>query len=337
MKRRNALLVAAALFCACCHPAVGVAEDLDTSLVGVIRQVSHNGFQMQDEDIGEVQVLVNTETVLDGVLSEAPLAPGMYVFVQYDGSLAPGTPPQATAKRVGCYTLQGCLAELRGESFLLTGDPLFGDVVVRTDSLSHLFPDMQVTVYYNGTMAMSMPPQVTARRIVRPVERGQVLSLGENRLTLDTGEGKTLTIALGEDTLLPEGWPEGLMGALVRVYHTGSAGDGEMIWALEVLLSLEEEDGEGQAPIPEAGPDSQPLVEGEETALPAAPTPEPAAPPEEEASHIPPPSQSPPAGEEEPGETPPPQETPGATQPGEASPVPEGTVPPPAGEGQPVP
>lgn len=58
---------------------------------------------------------------------------------------------------------------------LLTGDPTFGDVIIRVDGPCRTcIRGMPITVYYNGVMAMSYLGQVTARHIVVPELTGVV-------------------------------------------------------------------------------------------------------------------------------------------------------------------
>ena len=123
------------------------------------------------------------------------------MFVEYDGRLTRSLPPQAHADRVGCYRLTGTVDLSLSMGVLLTGDPIFGDVIIRVDgSMPHLFQGMPVTVYYNGVMAMSYPGQVTARHIVVPELTGAVSDRDSAGFTLTDADGNEYRVLLSEQT-----------------------------------------------------------------------------------------------------------------------------------------
>ena len=177
MKKNRFLALALSLLMALALPLGAFAEENepDTLLEGLVTEVLEQGFVMEDIELGSVLLNVDETTVMDGILAEGDIEVGQYVFVEYDGRLTRSLPPQAHADRVGCYRLTGTVDLSLSMGVLLTGDPTFGDVIIRVDgSMPHLYQGMPITVYYNGVMAMSYPGQVTARHIVVPELTGVV-------------------------------------------------------------------------------------------------------------------------------------------------------------------
>ena len=102
---------------------------------------------------------------------------------------------------MGCYRLTGTVDLSLSMGVLLTGDPIFGDVIIRVDgSMPHLYQGMPITVYYNGVMAMSYPGQVTARHIVVPELTGTVSDRDSAGFTLTDADGNEYRVLLSEQT-----------------------------------------------------------------------------------------------------------------------------------------
>ncbi len=289
-KRSFAWIVSVMLLCAALLPAFSLAEKaaVDTDLQGLVTEVFDGGFLMNDMEMGEVLLNVDPETVLEGVLAEKPLAVGMYVVVKYNGLLTRTTPPQTHADRLGCYPLTGTVAAMLPDAVLLSGDPLFGDVVVKLNqNMPHVFPGVPMTVYYNGTMAMSKPGKVTANHIVVPVMKGIVKAVEKDQFTLQMEKDKSLTVKLQGSTLLPQSWFDGaLKGKNVTVYYDGQA-DHNSLTALEVVdpssivvanrldATLAPESSalpsaEVEEPLPTPTPDSQEPTPAPETEAPTS-------------------------------------------------------------------
>lgn len=177
----------------------------DTELEGFVTELVEGGFMMNDQEIGEVLLNVDDQTVLDGVLANEPIEVGQYVIVQYDGRLTRSLPPQAHADKVGCYVLSGTVSEYLESGFLLTGDELFGDVIVHADgALPHVYPNVPVTIYYDGIMALSMPGQVVARCVIVPELSGVVSEKDEEGFTLTDEEGAAYRVLVTDTTLVGE-------------------------------------------------------------------------------------------------------------------------------------
>ena len=203
MKKNRFLALALSLLMALALPLGAFAEENepDTLLEGLVTEVLEQGFVMEDIELGSVLLNVDETTVMDGILAEGDIEVGQYVFVEYDGRLTRSLPPQAHADRVGCYRLTGTVDLSLSMGVLLTGDPIFGDVIIRVDgSMPHLFQGMPVTVYYNGVMAMSYPGQVTARHIVVPELTGAVSDRDSAGFTLTDADGNEYRVLLSEQT-----------------------------------------------------------------------------------------------------------------------------------------
>lgn len=203
MKKNRFLALALSLLMALALPLGAFAEENepDTLLEGLVTEVLEQGFVMEDIELGSVLLNVDETTVMDGILAEGDIEVGQYVFVEYDGRLTRSLPPQAHADRVGCYRLTGTVDLSLPMGVLLTGDPTFGDVIIRVDgSMPHLYQGMPITVYYNGVMAMSYPGQVTARHIVVPELTGVVSDRDSAGFTLTDAEGNEYRVLLSEQT-----------------------------------------------------------------------------------------------------------------------------------------
>ena len=203
MKKNRFLALALSLLMALALPLGAFAEENepDTLLEGLVTEVLEQGFVMEDIELGSVLLNVDETTVMDGILAEGDIEVGQYVFVEYDGRLTRSLPPQAHADRVGCYRLTGTVDLSLSMGVLLTGDPTFGDVIIRVDgSMPHLYQGMPITVYYNGVMAMSYPGQVTARHIVVPELTGTVSDRDSAGFTLTDADGNEYRVLLSEQT-----------------------------------------------------------------------------------------------------------------------------------------
>ena len=203
MKKNRFFALALSLLMALALPLGAFAEENepDTLLEGLVTEVLEQGFVMEDIELGSVLLNVDETTVMDGILAEGDIEVDQYVFVEYDGRLTRSRPPQAHADRVGCYRLTGTVDLSLSMGVLLTGDPIFGDVIIRVDgSMPHLYQGMPITVYYNGVMAMSYPGQVTARHIVVPELTGTVSDRDSAGFTLTDADGNEYRVLLSEQT-----------------------------------------------------------------------------------------------------------------------------------------
>ena len=191
MKKNRFLALALSLLMALALPLGAFAEENepDTLLEGLVTEVLEQGFVMEDIELGSVLLNVDETTVMDGILAEGDIEVGQYVFVEYDGRLTRSLPPQAHADRVGCYRLTGTVDLSPSMGVLLTGDPTFGDVIIRVDgSMPHLYQGMPITVYYNpphrGARAHRRGQRPRQRRLHPDRRRGERIPCAAFRANL---------------------------------------------------------------------------------------------------------------------------------------------------------
>ena len=178
-------------------------EKVSTTLEGYVTEIVDGGFVLEDKQRGQVILNTDESTVWDGVLIDNELEAGMYVLVDFDGRMTRSIPPQAHADRVGCYTLQGVVSEFYESGVLVTGDEIFGDVIVNLELVdsAHVYVGMKVLVYYDGVMALSMPGRVTAHELVVPSLTGTVSEKKESSFVLTTEGGDSYLVLMDENTL----------------------------------------------------------------------------------------------------------------------------------------
>lgn len=217
MKRKKAFSLFLALMMILPLAAFAESGSETYRLEGLVTGLVDGGFLMEDRELGEVLLNVDDMTVLDGILAQGEIEVGQYVIVDYDGRLTRSIPPQAHADRVGCYVLSGTVTELYESGVLLSGDPLFGDVIVHLDAAAqHVYMGMPLTVYYDGVMAMSLPGQANALYTIVPELSGMVSERDDEGFTLTGADGESYRVLLGEETLV---------GVLSASYEEAAAGE----------------------------------------------------------------------------------------------------------------
>ncbi len=202
MKTMLACLLALCLMLPLALPAAAEAAP-EFVLEGLVTETTEEGFVMDDLTLGSVEVLFAPDTQYEGITAEsASVAVGQYLFVRYDGRLTKSLPPQAVAGKISCFAVSGTVETLDESSALLTGDELYGDVLVRFEEApAYLLPGLRVTVYYNGVMAMSLPGQIGALYVDAPALSGTVSDLTAEGFTLTDADGATHRIALTAETV----------------------------------------------------------------------------------------------------------------------------------------
>lgn len=202
MKKFVSLLLA--LLLAAAAPLTVLAEEPEMMkpFEGLVTEVFEGGFLMEDTEMGILQINVDDNTILDGLLTIESIAVGMYVIVDHNGMMTRSIPPQVYGVRVGCYTLNGVAGDITPEGVLLTGDPIFGDVFVQmTPTMANVFPGVPMLVYYDGVITMSLPGKVNARYVLVPEVTGVVSEKDGAGFTLTDADGNTYRI-LTSDSLL---------------------------------------------------------------------------------------------------------------------------------------
>ena len=200
-KRIAALLLAlTAAFCL-----TGAANAADESPVvweGTLTEILEDGFVMQEADGREILFNVDEQTALDGFETLEDLDVGMYVIVESDGRLTKSIPPQAHADRVTCYWLAGQVESVDEEENTFLMQTELGEVIVHQGDLTTpVYAGMTVTVYFDGVMAMSLPGQIAARKIVAPELQGTVLEMTETGFVLRTDDEMEYDVTLTDETV----------------------------------------------------------------------------------------------------------------------------------------
>ena len=231
---RRTLLIALCLSLATLMPLAAHAQTAaDKSLQGLITEVDEGYFLLQDETMGPVHVrLDDALTVYEGVAAKDTLAVGQYVLVAYDGVMTRSMPPQVTALKVSCFVLRGTVTEVLQSGVVVEGDEIVEKAIVHLgENAPPVYLGMQVTIYYGGVMALSMPPQISALHVVVPTLEGTATGVSDTGFILTTAEGQLNLIALDANTRRTVTLDEGLP---VRVYYSGQTDLNKPVMALEV-------------------------------------------------------------------------------------------------------
>lgn len=203
MKQKRILALLLALTAAFCLTGAANAEE-ETPVVreGTIVEVMEDGFLLQEADGREILYNVDEQTVLDGIASLTDLQKDLYVIVESDGRLTKSIPPQAHADRVTCYWLAGQVESVDEEENTFLMQTELGTVIVHRGELTTpVYAEMNVTVYFDGVMALSEPGQIAARKIEVPEVQGTVLEMTENGFVLRTDDETEYRVILTEETV----------------------------------------------------------------------------------------------------------------------------------------
>ncbi len=212
------------------------------TLQGLITALETDGFRMDDTVLGVVKVRLDAQlTAYEGIAARDRLAVGQYVYVQYNGNLTRSIPPQVTALKVSCFALTGTVGAILENGCVVEGDAVLGTTVVHMpEGQPPVFTGMTVTAYYNGVLAQSLPPQLTAVHLVVPVLEGTVSLAADAGFTLTDANGSSTAITLTEVTVLATLPAD---GATVRVYYNGKAAADGAVTALGVQAATEDAAG----------------------------------------------------------------------------------------------
>ncbi len=231
LRRVISLLLTLSLLCG----TTAFAQDsAAATLEGLITEIHDGYFLLDDITYGSVQVNLDpSTTVYEGIATADTLASGQYVYVAYNGSMTKSLPPQVQAEKVSCFTVTGTVSAILSDGFTVEGDALLGTVIVHTSAvLSPVYQGVSITLYYNGVMALSDPPQITAVYISVPTLLGVVSGLESNGFTLTTDDSVTYEVELSSMTdifALPA------EGEQLLVYYNGDT-SGETVEALAITL-----------------------------------------------------------------------------------------------------
>lgn len=214
--KKIALILAAALLLCLAAFAEPAAEAL-VSMEGLVLEITDGGWLVNTETHGEVIVLASDETYIE---ADREIAAGDYLYIDYDGRMTRSLPPQVTASVVRMHVLSGSvIGSLPEENAVLLSTETHGEVMVHLPE-EWLGEEVEVdalTVYFDGAMTMSLPPQVSAGYALPGfILQGEVTEIGEGWLMI--GEGTEAVQVNFEGALLPENLE---VGNAVRILYGG--------------------------------------------------------------------------------------------------------------------
>ena len=200
----------------------GAFAELDSapllSMEGIVLEIAEDGsYLINTIEHGDVQVLVSDETFTEAIRD---ISVGDYLYIDYDGKMTRSLPPQVNASVVRMYSLEGSIIEsYPEENAVLLMTETHGEVYVTlpADWAEQEITTETLTVYFNGAMTMSLPPQVNAGYAVPGYSiQGVVTEIAEDYLTI--GEELEAVQVNFEDGLLPE---DVNVGDVIRVIYNG--------------------------------------------------------------------------------------------------------------------
>ena len=135
-------------------------------LYGEIVAVGDDHILIETPELGEVQVWLNDDTVIEGVDT---LAIGQTAIVLFNGMMTRSLPPQITALRVGVYQLEGVVTELLDGGVMVGTEQ--GEVRLSLpEGTQAVAVGEHIVAYTTGISTMSLPPQMTAVAIAPAAE-----------------------------------------------------------------------------------------------------------------------------------------------------------------------
>ena len=138
-------------------------SEASRSICGEIQSIGSGYFLLLSDDAMEIRI--NYEN------ASSELLPGQNVCVQYSGAMTRSIPPQISAisitPRPSEAQLCGEILVVEKERFLLLDDTQQAEIIVNTPSAREYSPGDMVCVVYSGAMTRSLPPQISAQRIMR--------------------------------------------------------------------------------------------------------------------------------------------------------------------------
>lgn len=218
MKKMIALITAVLLVIAvgCAAYSESDAEQL-VSMEGLVSEITEEGYMIETEEFGVVQVLVSEETYTE---TSRDVAAGDYLYIDYNGQMTRSIPPQVTASAIRMHCIEGTISEIfADENAVLLSTESHGEVYAvlpEVWNVAEIEAEI-LTVYFNGAMTMSLPPQIGAGFVVPGFAlQGPVTQIGEGFLML--GEGLEAFQVNFDAALLPENVQA---GDVIRVIYDG--------------------------------------------------------------------------------------------------------------------
>lgn len=130
-------------------------------MTGIVTEVGEGFIMIEDAEGQMIQVSLSEETISEGKDVEV----GDFIHVTYNGQMTFSIPAQIAAQKIGCYAHTGVIGEVTEGQFSLETEMEMILVNAGIEQMAGLQPGMNVTVYTNGAMTMSLPAQVGAEFI----------------------------------------------------------------------------------------------------------------------------------------------------------------------------
>lgn len=130
-------------------------------MAGIVTEIGEGFVMIETADGQMIQVNTFEETIFEG----KEIATGDYIHVTYNGQMTFSIPAQIAAQKIGCYAHTGVVGEVTEGQFTLETEMELILVNAAIEQMAGLQPGMNVTVYSNGAMTMSLPAQVGAEFI----------------------------------------------------------------------------------------------------------------------------------------------------------------------------
>lgn len=230
MKKVVSMMLLALMVCAAAL-AESAAPEI-AALEGVVLEIQEDsGYLIADADGRKVQALTNEETVWE---VDREIAVGDYLYIDYDGKMTRSVPAQITAQVVRMHVLEGFVteADLEANAILLTTPDQGEAYVTLPESMrGEDATGKELTVYFNGVMTMSLPPQVNAGYVVYEYAvQGEVTEICDEYIVV--GEGQEAVQVNVDAAQRPETLK---VGDVIRVRY-----DGAMTRSLPPQISADE-------------------------------------------------------------------------------------------------
>ena len=130
-------------------------------MTGIVTEIGEGFIMIEDAEGQMIQVNLSEETISEGKDVEV----GDFIHVTYNGQMTFSIPAQIAAQKIGCYAHTGVIGEVTEGQFSLETEMEMILVNAAIEQMAGLQPGMNVTVYTNGAMTMSLPAQVGAEFI----------------------------------------------------------------------------------------------------------------------------------------------------------------------------
>lgn len=130
-------------------------------MTGIVTEIGEGFIMIEDAEGQMIQVNLSEETISEGKDVEV----GDFIHVTYNGQMTFSIPAQIAAQKIGCYAHTGVIGEVTEGQFSLETEMEMILVYAAIEQMAGLQPGMNVTVYTNGAMTMSLPAQVGAEFI----------------------------------------------------------------------------------------------------------------------------------------------------------------------------